>query len=525
MTTEYQHRLALIQNSAHQKLFHGICHGIERESLRVRPDATLSRTAHPEVLGRSLTHPYITTDYSEALLEFITPVHCRIDDTFDFLDQLHRYTCQSMDGEVLWAGSMPALLDGDDSIPIAQYGHSNIGLMKSVYREGLAHRYGKSMQTIAGIHYNFSLPTEFWSLFDARRGASSEENQACQSEGYFALIRNFRRYSWLLMYLFGASPAVSRSFFPDRGERSGLQVLDSDTLFLPYATSLRMSDLGYTNNAQSSLSICYNTLGEYVNSLSKAIHTPYPPYENIGLKREGKYLQLNTNLLQIENEYYSTIRPKRIARSGEKPITALRNKGVEYIEVRCLDINPLEPLGLNRNDAHFLDTFLVYCALQSQLPIEVVECAEVTANFNKTVLEGRRPGMTLVHHGKPVSLRDWGMTLLDEMCPVAEMLDAGEGGSCFSDALTAQRNRLLDASLTPSARLLGEMQEKTVSYIDLVMSLSQKHFSTFAERPLGSERQSYFQQIAARSRADQAVREQEDDTAFDVFLSDYMAEK
>ncbi|MFK0570789.1 glutamate--cysteine ligase [Endozoicomonas sp.] len=526
MATEYQDRLELFQPHANHSVLRGICHGIERESLRVTSDARLSLKYHPEKLGRPLTHPYITTDYSEALLEFITPVHCRIDDTLSFLEQLHQYTCQHLGEEVLWAGSMPPLLEGDDSIPIAQFGSSNIGLMKTVYREGLWHRYGKPMQTIAGIHYNFSFPEEFWSFLQQHSNGAGLESRDFRSAGYFALIRNFLRHSWLLMYLFGASPVVSRSFFGDGGkgaEQSGLQVLDKDSLFLPYATSLRMSDMGYSNNAQSSLSICYNTLDEYVECLSRAIRTPYSPYEAIGLKKAGKYLQLNTNLLQIENEYYSTIRPKRIARSGEKPVTAIRNEGVEYVEVRCLDTNPFEPLGISEVDAHFMDVFLVYCALQSSAPIHASECAEVSNNFKTVVMEGRRPGVELQQKGQSVTLKNQGLQLLDEMAPIAELLDEANDSSLFVDSLSAQKAKLNDVSLTPSAQLLDTIEAEGISYLELMMSLSRKHAKGFSEHDMSAERISYFEQVAQRSIADQLARESNDKKGFDEFLKDYMA--
>lgn len=523
MATEYQDRLELFQSRANHSVLHGICHGIERESLRVTSDARLSQKRHPEKLGRALTHPYITTDYSEALLEFITPVHSRIGDTFSFLEELHQYTCQNLAKELLWAGSMPPLLEGDDSIPIAQYGSSNIGVMKSVYREGLCHRYGKPMQTIAGIHYNFSLPEEFWALLQQSSGQEEINAHDFRSAGYFSLIRNFLRYSWLLMYLFGASPTVSRSFFANGGVQSGLQVLDKDSLFLPYATSLRMSDMGYSNHAQSSLNICYNTLDDYVDSLSSAIRTPYPPYEAIGLKKDGKYLQLNTNLLQIENEYYSTIRPKRIARSGEKPVTALRNEGVEYVEIRCLDINPFEPLGLSELDAHFLDIFLVYCALQTSNPIHADECSEVSNNFKTAVTEGRRPGVGLKQRGQPVELQNWGLQLLDDMSPVAGILDQANESSTFVKSLCAQRKKLKDVSLTPSAQVLNTLETEGSGYIELMMSLSEKHSRSFFEHGLGDERISYFEQLAQRSIADQLATENNDRNDFDSFLQNYMA--
>ncbi len=523
LTTEYQDRLGLFQSRANRCTLLGICHGIERESLRVTQDARISLTRHPEKLGHPLTHPYITTDYSEALLEFVTPVHSLIGDSFYFLEQLHQFTFQNMDGQLLWAGSMPPRLAGDKSIPIAQYGSSNIGLLKTVYREGLWHRYGKPMQTIAGIHYNFSLPEAFWELLYPGCG---NDKVGVHSAGYFSLCRNFVRYSWLLMYLFGASPTVSRTFFGGREDiirQAGLQALDDDTLYLPYATSLRMSDMGYSNDAQSSLKICLNSLNEYVDCLFRAINTPYPPYEAIGLRNgAGKYLQLNTNLLQIENEYYSNIRPKRIARSGEKPVTALRKEGVEYVEVRCLDINPFEPLGISETDAHFLDIFLIYCALHDSAPVYDDEVAENSGNFKATVTQGRRPGLSLMHNGRPVLLQTWGKQLLDDMAPIADLLDQANNSASFTSTLEMQRARLADTSLTPSARLLDAMTTRGMGYVELMMALAAEHAEGFFARSLDDERLVYFREIAYRSIEDQVMLQAKDKMDFDQFLQAYM---
>ena len=524
MTTLYERRLNLLERPEHHKLFSGIRHGIEREGLRVTPDAQLSQTSHPEALGKSLTHPYITTDYSEALLEFITPVYNNISDVFGFLKELHIFTSQKMGNELLWASSMPSILEGEARIPIARYGSSNPGTMKSVYREGLAHRYGKAMQTIAGLHYNFSLPDNLWTPLSEMDGFEGSL-QDYQSEFYLALIRNFRRYSWLLMYLFGASPAVSKSFFKESEMPDGMQELDSDTLYMPYATSLRMSDMGYTNNAQSSLSVCYNTLNEYVDSLSQAINTPYEPYKKISVKQGDNYLQLNANLLQIENEYYSNIRPKRVATRGEKPLTALKRNGVEYIEVRCLDINPFEPLGISTEDAHFLDVFLVFNALKRSPAITADECVRATGNFQKVVEEGRRPGLQLNAESGAVDLREWSAQLLEEMMPIARLLDKANGHNQFTDSVSRQLEKVIDVSLTPSAKQMQALQENgdytSSSYINTILKLSENHRQAFLSETMSRDRLEYFSDLSVESEKNQELMEAADTVTFDEFLQHY----
>ncbi|MFM7786323.1 MAG: glutamate--cysteine ligase, partial [Gammaproteobacteria bacterium] len=332
-----------LSGSAAPGLAAGIRRGIEKESLRVDAQGRLAQSPHPLSLGSPLTHPSITTDFSEALLELITAPHPDAAGVLGELSDIHRFVYRHIDGELLWASSMPCVIGRDDEIPVARYGSSNVARMKTVYRVGLGHRYGRVMQTIAGIHYNFSLDDAFWERLRALHGAS-ESLQDFKTAQYFALIRNFHRFSWLLIYLFGASPALCRSFVAGRAH--GLDELAPCTLHAPWATSLRMGDLGYQSDAQQSIDVPYNGLGDYVDALIRAIREPHPAYVAIGTRRDGEWLQLSTSLLQIENEFYSTIRPKRVTRSGESPRHALAERGVEYIEVRCIDIDPFEPVGI-----------------------------------------------------------------------------------------------------------------------------------------------------------------------------------
>jgi glutamate--cysteine ligase len=227
-------------------MLRGIHRGIEKESLRVRPDGMLSDRPHPQGLGSALTHPHITTDFSESQPELITGVHRDIGACLQQLTEIHQIVYRNIGDEILWGASMPCGLPDDDSIPIGRYGVSNVGTAKTVYRQGLANRYGRRMQTISGIHYNFSLPEEAWPQLQRADGRSGP-GQDYQTEVYFALIRNFRRHSWLLLYLFGASPAVCGSFVEDR--LHGLEALKPGVMYLPYATSLRMGPLGYQSDA------------------------------------------------------------------------------------------------------------------------------------------------------------------------------------------------------------------------------------------------------------------------------------
>ena len=513
-------RLALLGERANLSLLEQCLHGIERECLRVTGEGRLAQTPHPEALGSALTNEQITTDYSESLLEFITPALPDPADTLASLDKIHRFAYSKLGNEYLWSPSMPCPLPAEEDIPIAYYGTSNIGQLKYVYRKGLALRYGKTMQCIAGIHYNFSLPEKLWPLLKEAEGFVGTDRDF-QSSSYIALIRNFRRYSWLLMYLFGASPALDAGFL--RGRSHQLEQLDPDTLYLPYATSLRMSDLGYQSNAQAGLTPCYNNLASYTDSLRKAVGTPYPPYVEVGTHVDGEWVQLNTNILQIENEYYSNIRPKRVTYTGERPIQALTSRGVQYVEVRCLDINPFLPVGIDLTEARFLDAFLLLCALDDSPQLDNGECGQCTDNFLTVVKEGRRPGLELHRNGQPIELKVWATELLGRIGQLAELLDRAQGGDEHAKALEAQQAKVDDASLTPSAQVLARMAEHDESFIEFSLRQSQNHAETFREQPLPAERQQAFETLARNSLAEQSRLEQQEVGDFDLFVGAYQA--
>ncbi|WP_020410978.1 glutamate--cysteine ligase [Hahella ganghwensis] len=502
--------------------------GVEKEGLRADAEGRVSQTDHPQALGSALTHPGITTDYSEALLELITPVERSIDDMLADLKNTHRYVQANLaEGEVFWAGSMPCRLDGDSSIRIAEYGSSNLGTIKHVYRRGLSYRYGRIMQSIAGVHFNFSMGDTFWQAL--RQLEDGDQTlQDFKSETYFGLIRNFRRWSWLLMYLFGASPALDKSFLD--GQKHQLESMGSDTFGMPDATSLRMSGLGYQNNAQSSLKICFNHLDTYLSTLYEATHVPYPDYEKIGLKVDGEYRQLNTNLLQIENEYYNSIRPKRVAASGEKPIQALQRRGVEYIEVRCLDLNPFSPIGMETEQAHFLDVFLLTCLLDESPLISDEECGLIDKNFTATVEHGRHPNCQLsrmVSGDDPgshqeISLRDWGYELLEKMSGVASVLAESHQDDRYSEALKHAHAALTDSHLTPSAKLLTGMKRSRLGYADWILEMSRRHQRELLLEPLSSDQLQLAKRMSEQSWLDERELREADNLSFDDYLKQYL---
>ncbi len=518
MSQTLQHRLTRLDQPAVLPLLRELRRGIEKESLRTTQDGELAQTPHPRALGSALTHPSITTDYSEALLELITPVATTIDDSLRQLDALHRYVYSVLDGEQLWHASMPCRLGREADIPVAEYGSSNSGQLKRIYRVGLGHRYGRHMQTIAGIHYNFSLPEALWPLL-IERG-----DQSAITDAYFALIRNFRRWSWLLVYLFGASPVLSRSFLTadDGSERPHrLQQLDADTLYLPYATSLRMGDLGYQSNAQENLPICYNCVDNYINTLKHAILDPHPDYRRIGVLVDGEYRQLSEGLLQIENEFYSSIRPKRVAHRGETALTALAQRGVQYIEVRCLDLNPFMPLGIDAETIRFLDAFLLYCALSDSPPCNEAGRAELKANTRAIVNEGRRPGLQLSRDGRPIAMPAWALEMLEGVAACADLLDRANGSNQHRSVVEAMRQRIEQPALTPSAQVLASLRESNLTFLEWMRQRSQRFANQFRAAPPNSSTQMALSAAAERSLLQQAELESASAAPFDRYLAHY----
>ena len=482
--------------------------GIEKESLRARPDGSLATTPHPTALGSTLTHAHITTDFSESQLELITGARTSVDAMLEELTSIHqvvyRALTQGSHDEILWCASMPCQLPPDDEIPLGRYGSSNVGRAKTIYRMGLAHRYGRRMQTISGIHYNWSLPK-------------------CSNEEYFGLVRNFRRTAWLLFYLFGASPAVCESFVKGN-PKHGLQRLAPGTLYLPYATSLRMGRLGYQSDAQSSLSVSYNSLADYGASLYGALTTPYPPYEKIGLQDgNGEYRQLATSLLQIENEFYGKIRPKRRIRPGERPLHALRERGVEYVEVRLMDLDPFSPIGITASTCRFLDVFLLYCLLAESPPDTPAEIAAITRNQDRVAARGREPGLTLSRAGSEVPLKEWGREVLSECAPAAAKLDSQLGGIAYRDAVQAASAALDNPDSVPSARVLQEMARKHGnSYVRFVLAESLQHRATLLAMPLPPKTEDEFANLARASSAKQRQIEAQDRVDFETYRRQYL---
>jgi len=500
----------------------GIKRGIEREALRIKPSGHISKLGHPKGVGSALTNEHITTDFSESLLEFITPVSTSAEQTLAQLKDLQKFTLSHMNDELLWPISMPCFIEHQDDIVLAQFGDSNIGRMKTLYREGLKNRYGSMMQAIAGVHFNISFPETLWqSLYQLNESKVSLSDFI--SQGYLGLIRNFKRELWLISYLFGASPALCNSFLQGRETDLPFKKLGKGTLYLEVGTALRLGNLGYTNSAQSSLRVMYNSLEEYVAGLKEAIHLSSDLYGHLDDYKSAEPKQLNKNILQIENEFYSPIRPKRNAASGETPTDALLRGGIEYIEVRALDVNPFSETGIDLQQIRFLDVFLTYCLLSESPEMDWQEQKLSTANLDAVVNDGRDSELMLTKEGRATSLTEWAHAIFDKLHPVAQYMDKAYGVSYYSETIKEMVTWVEDPSKTFSGRYVAALANENQDNGHFALALAQQ----YKQSHLDADYQFYDQAFLAEQAADSVLKEREvkaaDSVSFTAFLDDYFS--
>ena len=499
--------------------------GIEKEILRVDHNLEIAATPHPAKLGSPLTHPYITTDYSEALLELITPPLSDGAAAIVFLEDIHTYIYRHLEDETLWANSMPCVAKGNAGIPLANYGSSNIGQMKTIYRRGLGHRYGRSMQTIAGVHFNYSFNPVLWSRLPGIVSfVQGESDQAFRSSGYMGVIRNLLRIGWIVTYLFGSSPAVCKAFVVSSRE---VESFDDKTVFGRHATSLRMGDFGYQNNQESEagiIEVSYNGLAEYLASLKRAVTTPHDRYLEYGVKVNGRFEQLSANVLQIENEYYSTARPKHISGKGQMPLLALHRGGVEYIELRSLDVSAFERSGVSIEQLDFLEVLLLFCLLTDSPPLDEREWRESNYNEVRTAHRGRDKGVKLSYEGRERSLLQWGRELCERMVPASELLDHANSTDRYTRSLAEQARLFDDPEATPAAKLIREMRDNHECFVETTWRRSQAFGDYFKSRQLDDAQLQRFDSLAEVSQRERAEIEATDRVSLDEYIENYFSQ-
>ena len=443
-----------------------ILRGIERESLRVDHKGRISQKNHPENLGSSLTSKDITTDFAEALIEFVTPTFESAEALHEHLNLLHRFLYTEMDKEILWNFSMPCSFQNEQEIRIAEYGESNSGMLKHIYRKGLRLRYGSIMQCVSGIHYNFSISHGSWKTLNKNL------NQDFINKRYLGAIRNIKRNFWFLLERLGASPIANESYL--YGREHTLDKHNEVDLFLPNATSLRMSEVGYQSGIQDSLEISYNDLNEFVDAIVSGIKTPVKDFEDIGLfDTNGIAQQISTGILQIENELYDIVRPKRAGPSGSRPATLLKEAGIEYLELRGIDVNPFIPEGIDANKMKLLDIYIIHSLISESPFISRDEIEEIKVNQRTMVRNGRAKDVRLIRNGVLVPLSEIRKIFLDELEQTAKALEE------YSEGYLSAFNSEMSLDHLPSEKIMQELESSNLSFQDYGLEQSKKIAQSF----------------------------------------------
>lgn len=499
MKWSFDQLLKLFSKGNYSRLFLQSKHGLERETLRVEAKGDMSKKPHPQELGSPLTNPDITTDFTEAQLELVTPTFNTEEKAVNYLKNIHLFVNKNLDQEFLWPFSMPGRLPKEDKISLAQYGNSYSGKRRTLYREALSYRYGRKVQTVSGIHYNFSFSDEIWDVLYKKFAQKFEgelkftkkldEKTRFISESYLHLIRNFLKLGWIYSYLFGASPAIDKSYL--KKKKPYLKRHGWRTYYGEYACSLRMSELGYYSKVQSQLAISFNNLEKYLEDLHYAITTPEPKYKN--------FPGINSNILQQESEHYSRIRPKQVLQEKETPIKALGERGIQYIEARNVDLDPFYPIGINREQLQFLHVFLIYCLFKESPEIHHDKCL-VTGNQNQVAIFGRKPDLELcLTEEKNIPMKKWGENILNEMLLVADLLDKNSKKSIYRNLILEQFGKLKNPDLTPSAKIIREMKEKKKSFVELGLELANSHKIFYGKSILSLKTEVDFKKMAEDS--------------------------
>lgn len=475
------------------KLLVEVSFGLEKESQRVLSNGDLALTPHPLEFGDKLQNPQITTDFSESQVEIITAPCNSAEEVYEELKRINTEVEKCIGDELLWPLSMPPKLPNEDNIPIAKFSDTENGKYKEIYRRGLALRYGKKMQMISGIHYNFSFGDEIIDYLYDKFG-NNLDKRVFIDEMHFKVARNFLRYSWILIYLFGASPSCHSSYYSvidkevdvihkccprcakvinNVNQDTATTCVDENEFshtciaqMHQYATSLRVSRFGYSNSLKS-MNIYFNSLEEYSAKIRKMISTEDDEYLKLGIYKDGSQIQLNGNVLQNENEFYSSIRLKQPVKIGETPLEALENRGVEYVELRVLDLNPFEKLGLNIEQMHFIHVFMLFCLFESSPIITDEEHSNINSNHHLVSLFGRKENLILQKYDNTnISLKMWAEEIFEKLRTIATLINNTTGVDKYITSVEQEHLKLFDISLLPSEKINNEMKLNNQNFLE-----------------------------------------------------------
>ncbi len=486
--------------------------GLERETLRVNKETgRISQNDHPQSIGSPLTHSNITTDFAESLLEFVTNPSDTPEKTLADLSDIQKFTLSKLNNEVIWPNSMPPYIESEDEIQIAKYGTSNDAKMKSLYRKGLSLRYGKMMQVISGIHYNFSLKDHFFETFQKVLG-DNQSLQSFKTARYLHACRNVSRFGYIVPYFLGASPVMDKSFL--KGKENNFADLNETDSYLPEGESLRLSDIGYGNN-KCHFDVSFNNIDEFVQNIQFAVSTPCNIFSQIPVIENGEYNQINNHILQIENEYYASVRPKQIMRKGENFLTALKKRGIEYIELRSIDINPLIAEGISIEAMRFLQLFLTASILTDAAPLSQKEYEHNQKNLKLIAKTGINLEQSFTVQDVTLSVKDALTAVVDWLQPIADLF-----GEKYQESLSWMRTCIDDPSKLPSQQILNEMKRSGQPYQSFFFDKAKSLFNAQYQQ-LDPATTASFEASVTATLAKQEEIEAENQITFEKYLENY----
>ncbi|WP_415348692.1 bifunctional glutamate--cysteine ligase GshA/glutathione synthetase GshB, partial [Clostridium perfringens] len=440
--------LKIIKDESLEDYFIKANFGLEKENVRVTERGNLALTPHPKAFGDREKNAYIKTDFSESQLEMVTPVCNTLEEVYSFICNLNKVVSLEImkNGEFLWPQSNPPILPREEEIPIAKLSNRE----DELYRENLSYKYGKKKQVISGIHYNFSFKEEFIELLYKELKVEKDFREF-KDDIYLRMARNFQKYHWLLIYLTGASPVFHESYIEEIKEEG--EKLGEDSYYIKDDTSLRNSSYGYKNKKDYYIS--YNSIGEYASDI-----------KNLVKDKE----------IQSIKEYYNPIRLKSLG--SEDMLESLLHKGIDYLEVRLLDLDPLSIQGVSKETLYLVHLFMIYTLLKENKEITYKDQEEFFKNHDMVALKGRNEEAVIYENGVPVLLKDKGREILSEMGEIVEILFSNNEE--FKNVIKRALEKINNPHDTISEKLIKDIKEE--GYINFHMRLAKKYLNNFKNK-------------------------------------------
>ncbi|MGU8763518.1 bifunctional glutamate--cysteine ligase GshA/glutathione synthetase GshB [Clostridium perfringens] len=440
--------LKIIKDESLEDYFIKANFGLEKENVRVTERGNLALTPHPKAFGDRENNPYIKTDFSESQLEMVTPVCNTLEEVYSFICNLNKVVSLEImkNGEFLWPQSNPPILPREEEIPIAKLSNRE----DELYRENLGYKYGKKKQVISGIHYNFSFKEEFIKLLYKELKVKKDFREF-KDDIYLRMARNFQKYHWLLIYLTGASPVFHESYIEEIKEEG--EKLGEDSYYIKDDTSLRNSSYGYKNKKDYYVS--YNSIEEYASDI-----------KNLVKDKE----------IQSIKEYYNPIRLKSLG--SEDMLESLLHKGIDYLEVRLLDLDPLSIQGVNKETLYLVHLFMIYTLLKENKEITYKDQEEFFKNHDMVALKGRNEDAVIHENGVPVLLKDKGREILSEMDEIVEILFSNNEE--FKNVIKRALEKINNPHDTISEKLIKDIKEE--GYINFHMRLAKEYLNNFKNK-------------------------------------------